>query len=319
LTRELYERGQSPIDYPGNLARYEEFLIVAGGEAGIMIFDMSDPENPEHVSRLDYSNNRVITVQEKLCIYQTPDRGRLTIYDISNPEQPENTGGYQIDYEGCPYQMQTDPVIYNDCLVLRNNSELEPHSSLLLMDVSSENPLNGEMIVLDREYGRYRFYISNDRLYVHPSGENYVDIFDINENLEVAHAATLSLSQTVNGHFIVHDNKLLFTSGGTYIYDISPVSVSSPQTNQPSGFSLSAYPNPFNSTTSINFELSQADYVTLGLYNMAGQQINGMFEGYRQAGTYSISLSAENLASGVYFVGLKGSRKVLTRKILLIR
>ncbi len=318
-TRELHERGPSPIYYPGNMARYEDYLIVAGGEQGIIIFDLSDPENPEQVSILRTVHNLVITVQDRLCIYTGPDRNRLIIYNISNPEQLENTGSYLIDYAGCPYQIQTDPVIYNDCLVLKNNSDLEHPSSLLLMDVTSDDPLDGEMIDLDREYGPYRFYISDDRLYVHPSGENYVDVYDIDDNLEVAHAATLLPSQMPGGHFIVHDNKLLFTGGGTYIYDISPVSVSTSPTLHPASFTMYAYPNPFNGMASFVVNMPVSANISMSAYDLSGREVGIIKSGFYAAGSHQLIWNAGSLSAGVYLVCFKAGDFTQTSKLSLMR
>ena len=81
----------------------------------------------------------------------------------------------------------------------------------------------------------------------------------------------------------------------------------------------SAAPNPFNSTTSISYLLPIASNISLDLYNLSGQLVNSMYKGYKQAGVYSVTISADNLPSGLYFISLKASDKVLTRKIMLIR
>ncbi|NQT34861.1 T9SS type A sorting domain-containing protein [bacterium] len=79
------------------------------------------------------------------------------------------------------------------------------------------------------------------------------------------------------------------------------------------------FPNPFNSTTTIRYSLPYPSYVSLQVYNLSGQLINTLFEGYRQAGFHSAKLTANNLPTGLYFVRLNASDKVFMQKVMLIR
>ncbi len=80
-----------------------------------------------------------------------------------------------------------------------------------------------------------------------------------------------------------------------------------------------AYPNPFNSMTTITFGLQHHGQISLQLYNPLGQRISTLYKGYGQAGLYSTNLNAKKLPSGLYFVKLKTSDQVFTQKIMLIR
>ncbi len=90
--------------------------------------------------------------------------------------------------------------------------------------------------------------------------------------------------------------------------------------SMPIEFSLfPAYPNPFNSTTTITYALPTPGNVSLQVYNPIGQRITTLFEGHRQAGTYSTDLIANNLSSGLYFVRLEAVGQFSQQKLLLIR
>ena len=72
---------------------------------------------------------------------------------------------------------------------------------------------------------------------------------------------------------------------------------------QPEQFNLGAnYPNPFNPTTVITFEVPETSFVLLAIYDINGREVMRIkdFEAYF-AGRHSTTLSADNLASGVYF------------------
>jgi len=88
----------------------------------------------------------------------------------------------------------------------------------------------------------------------------------------------------------------------------------------PSKFRLSpAYPNPFNSTTTITYALPFASQVSLSLYNLSGQRIETLVNGRRRAGVHRVVLSSWNMASGLYFVQLEGSGQTFSSKILLLK
>ena len=88
----------------------------------------------------------------------------------------------------------------------------------------------------------------------------------------------------------------------------------------PSKFELSQnYPNPFNPSTTIRYAMPQAGNVKLTVYNMLGQQVTTLVNGYKQAGTYSVTWNASNLASGIYFYTLQTGAFVVSKKMILIK
>jgi tetratricopeptide (TPR) repeat protein len=62
----------------------------------------------------------------------------------------------------------------------------------------------------------------------------------------------------------------------------------------------SGYPNPFNPTTTIGYEIPTEGYVKLVVYDLLGRQIAELASGLRTAGRYSATWNASSIASGVY-------------------
>lgn len=93
----------------------------------------------------------------------------------------------------------------------------------------------------------------------------------------------------------------------------------------PSAYKLgNNYPNPFNPTTNIRYELKQAAQVTLTVYNVLGQKVAQLVNKQMQPGNYVATWDATNVASGTYFVRMKvqNNGKLLskqTQKMLLIK
>jgi hypothetical protein len=106
------------------------------------------------------------------------------------------------------------------------------------------------------------------------------------------------------------------------IYDCSEV-LSNPKAEvklTPATFGIkSTYPNPFNSTATINYTLPVASDISLELYNLLGQLVQTIFEGKQEAGTHSLNLVGDDLVSGLYFVKLNVSGQTSTQKIMLIK
>ena len=79
------------------------------------------------------------------------------------------------------------------------------------------------------------------------------------------------------------------------------------------------YPNPFNPTTQIRFNLTEAQDVSLKVYDMAGRLVATVFEGTVQAGSHEETFNAQSLASGIYFYRLTTNSEIITRKMTLMK
>ena len=92
----------------------------------------------------------------------------------------------------------------------------------------------------------------------------------------------------------------------------------------PAKFSLSQnYPNPFNPSTVIEFTLQADAQVTLSVYNVIGEKVAELVNGYKTAGAYKVnfdaSTAAGGLTSGIYFYELKAGGFSQVRKMNLIK
>jgi photosystem II stability/assembly factor-like uncharacterized protein len=79
------------------------------------------------------------------------------------------------------------------------------------------------------------------------------------------------------------------------------------------------YPNPFNPSTTIRFDIPISSFVTLKVYNIVGQEVATLVNEKREAGRYEVDFNASNLASGMYFYSLTADNFVSTLKFIFIR
>ena len=85
-------------------------------------------------------------------------------------------------------------------------------------------------------------------------------------------------------------------------------------------FSLSSpYPNPFNPTTTITYQMEQPGQVTINLYTITGQLVEELLNTYNTSGTYSFQLNGGNLSSGMYILRGRLGEKTESRTITLIK
>jgi hypothetical protein len=92
-----------------------------------------------------------------------------------------------------------------------------------------------------------------------------------------------------------------------------------PQLLLPDDYSLSAYPNPFNSTTTITFQVPRAEFVRLAVTDVQGRHAATLIEGNLNPGHHAIGWDAAGFASGTYIIHFNGGAGRATRKVMLIR
>ena len=92
------------------------------------------------------------------------------------------------------------------------------------------------------------------------------------------------------------------------------------EVNTISEFGLSsAYPNPFNPSTSVSLTVPSADYVSVKVYNLMGQMVGTLAEGMMEASVYTFTWDASDMSSGVYLIKAESSSSVDIQKVLLVK
>ena len=89
---------------------------------------------------------------------------------------------------------------------------------------------------------------------------------------------------------------------------------------KPSVFSISQnYPNPFNPSTVIKYQIPVDSRVSIKVYNVLGNVVATLQNGFQTAGEYSVRVDGSNLASGVYFYKIEAGEFSATKKMLLTK
>lgn len=89
--------------------------------------------------------------------------------------------------------------------------------------------------------------------------------------------------------------------------------------NPAKGFVLDQnYPNPFNPSTKISFSIPKSSVVKLSVYNVVGEEVTVLAQGYFDAGYHEVNFNSVSLPSGVYLYKLQYEGMTLMKKMLLL-
>jgi len=137
--------------------------------------------------------------------------------------------------------------------------------------------------------------------------QNWTNLF--NDNIYLEEGVHILTFHVVNSGFNI--NKIIFSFSTTDIKDDS---------YNPEYFRLyNNYPNPFNSSTKIKFDLPHNSAVELKIYNVLGQLITTIIKEEKPSGFYEVDYNATDLPSGMYIYRIQLGEYSETKKMVLLR
>jgi hypothetical protein len=110
--------------------------------------------------------------------------------------------------------------------------------------------------------------------------------------------------------------------GGAYVrgFPLSDIEAADERTVPlPQALTLAAYPNPFNSTTRLEFDVPNATKISLSIYNTLGQEITRLANEQRAAGHHTVLWDAQGLPTGLYYARLATGELSVVKKVMLMR
>lgn len=98
------------------------------------------------------------------------------------------------------------------------------------------------------------------------------------------------------------------------------VSSGDPGVNIPESYALYAnYPNPFNPSTNIKYQIPASGLVKITIYDVSGREVEVLVNEVKQAGIYEVSFDGTRLASGVYYYNMETEGFTETMKMVLVK
>ncbi len=162
------------------------------------------------------------------------------------------------------------------------------------------------------------------------ASESETDRFEIERDHQTVTSVDASGSSSIGARYAWTDNNVV--SGVTYEYrlvevtmggsriPLGSITASTVNTVLPVEHALyQNFPNPFNPETSISFDLATSDFVTLTVYNLAGQQVTTLVNREMAAGHNIVRFSGAGLGSGMYLYKLEAGSFSDTKKMMILK
>jgi len=284
------------------------YAYGGGSESPFSIADVSDPSRPVEVGSYytgGLGDIAIVGSYAFLAVY----KGGLVVMDISDPTHPSQVGIWGA------YNAAGVTVVGNYAYLTCGSD------GLYVVDVSDPTQ---PQVVGQYDTPGHALSIAVIGGYVcvadYSDGLRVVDVSDPTEPFEVGYydtpGNTANVTVGVDGLVYVAD----YYSLGIYDCSEAMSAPTDPATNHPMSFCLNpAFPNPFNSTTTIAYALPRPGRFALDVVDLNGQIVTRLSDGWKQAGSYRDVWNANGLASGVYMVRLKSNSESISNKTILVR
>ena len=163
------------------------------------------------------------------------------------------------------------------------------------------------------------FVSKNNNIYVAGSGDEKKTLRTNNDNLPESYTVT-DIQHFYHGGILGSGFLITLKNHGLY-YGISGLEGDVSKTHSDiTEFKLQAnYPNPFNPSTEIRFNLPRASEVRLTVHDLLGRKVATLVDERLPAGSQTVTFDAGNLSSGVYLYRLQADGYSETRKMLLVK
>jgi hypothetical protein len=323
------------------------YAYVAAMDSGVHVVDVTNPASPARLSTIGTSRARGIAMNGNYVYVGTRDSG-LVVLNISTPATPTwlttvrgldieavaaagNVVGvslystirfYDVTLPASPVVKGSTPTLKtgNEGFAIAGNYAYVPDGdSLKIFNIANLATPTLLSKIKTGGYG-YAAALAGGYCYVaaEAAGVRAINITNPAAPVEDGYYDGVPQSRGIaaNGAFIYAAEKL----DGLSVYKNDLVTGVDNHEATPSSFDLlQNYPNPFNPTTNITIKLAERAFVTLEIYNLVGQRVAVLARQQMPAGSFTFSVDASALPSGLYFYRMQANAFSSVRKMVLIK
>lgn len=302
--------------YAMDVALFGNYAVLAQA-GGISIINAADPRNPELISVYGTPGWGLQIEVYGNYAFLSDREGGLRIFDIADPYHPLLKSTYALPGNAwCTYLALWGNIL---CLSMDNYKlaflEIStPESPEILSEYRCAHTMYG--LAMNETYAIVSYC---------DAGIGVVDIRDVKNPTTVAMYDTPGFSMDV-----AVDDEFLFVAdyfGLLRFLHPNLSDVDEEEENHTAGETafqlLGNYPNPFNSSTMIEFYVPSRSYVSLDVFNILGQLVTDLVDDILEPGLHRVrfdpSQVERGLGSGIYIYRLTAGDEVLSREMILVK
>ncbi len=289
-----------------------DYAYVAFEDSGVWVVDISDPVHATLVGTFDTPGKAYdVTIVDDFA-YVSDWYGGMRILDISDPANLVEVGFFDT------------PGATHDIVIVDNLALLADGGGMRIVDVTDPTqPV--ELAFVATSYPCYAVDAKDGFAFVGFQGLRVLDVTSPTAPVEVGYYRSDRVG-TIIGLHVYGDRVFTANWGDTEYANCSILDVShflpavTIEPPLPTQFSLHPiYPNPFNNTANISFDLPREVTGRLVVYDVLGRMTNTLYNGKLAAGTHSMQFNGNNLSTGVYFVKLETPDFNAVQKAVLLK
>jgi choice-of-anchor B domain-containing protein len=310
----------------------EDSMLYAEGEGSAIIraISLADPEHPVQLSTFGlechdiYARNDTVYVSEG-------NHGSIGIYDLSDPTIPTFISRINVPSSGYVH----NTWLSDDGNFLMSTEET-PGKTVKYWNIQNLDNASIADTYLGQNNLAHNAHIKGNYAYLshYESGLKVLDISNPDSIFEVGYYDTYPQGESPNfngawGAFpFFGSGKVLISDIQTGLYvvyfkETATHIKSSPKL--PTDYLLEKnYPNPFNPTTTVVYQLSRQSEVQIEIYNLLGQKVRTLLNERKEPGAYEAVWDGKNdhgkqVGSGIYLYRMVANEFVQVRKMILMR
>ncbi|MBU1636257.1 T9SS type A sorting domain-containing protein, partial [bacterium] len=295
--------------YAWDVAIQGHYAYVADDVTGLLVISITNNSLPTLAGSYNTQGNAIDVAVTGNIAYVADYDGGLRYIDISDPHDPTEVSHFYMGYRPITGVAAIDSFAYVVTEDYRMSvfNMINPFTPWQMGYVSiptaRDVALEGDHVYVSERNNGFRIIDITDPYNPISTGfyNTHGDAMDI--------AIQGNLAYVADGYYFgIYD-----CSEALRVDDRVPNALSQTVTLYPS------YPNPFNPSATIRFELSVLSDVVLTVYNVAGQRVETLLEGQMLPGVHAVTFDGSKFSSGSYFYTLKAGEFLETKQMVLVK
>lgn len=324
----------NPIVLPTGFPSAHTFEVSSGGVLfaefpGLRIYDLADPTTPLMVHQSGGEGHDSMPKGTDR-LYDFHGRDATVIWDVTDPADPDTLG--VIDDPAIVFNHSGDVTPDQRYLYICDELATGSTPDITIWDIANPSVPVRVGQIADPASTVHNIYVVGNLAYTAYYAAGF-KVFDLSDPTTPVLAGQYDTSKRTGEGFIgaigayvnLPSGNVLVCDieNGLFAFTVAPAIASDESVE--AAFELAQnFPNPFNPSTRIPFELTRGARVTLAVYDVAGRHVRAVLDRQYPAGLHEAEWDGKDdagrgVASGVYFYRMHAGNRTETRRMVLLK